>query len=375
MKEKNKPSKLKQRISTTLLSLREIIADENASKAMIFRVFNVLLAIIAAFMTVVNVFTEKHLLMLMTLVYMILCFLNVFLSFLGKTCTKVANVMFLLEGLVLCTMFCITGTPEGFSALWICFVPAFSLTLVGAKRGSVYSLLGFLSIVFLFWTPWGKSLLQYEYTTSFMLRFPIFYVAFFCLSLFLECIRAETQKKLRESEKRYQFLYKHDSLTGIYNRYGFNEQLDKFYGDAKNKTITLMILDLDDFKRINDVYGHSTGDVILRTVAQRIAFLGGENAAASRWGGEEFTLLCSNLENPETLAENIRRYISESTITVDKFDVNVTVSIGVCTVSSRKNISIASFVQVADKCLYRAKDAGRNKVECTTLEDEPNAQN
>lgn len=370
MKEKTEPkSKLRKKINTTLSSFREIITDDETRKEMTFRVFNVLLAIVAAFMTVVNVFTEKHLLMIMTLVFMIACFLNVFLSHLGEVCTKIANVLFLAEGLALCIAFCITGTPEGFSALWICFIPSFSLTLVGKKWGCAYSAIGLLSILFLFWTPWGKALLQYEYTSSFMLRFPMIYVAFFCLSLFLECVRAETQSKLRDSEKRYQFLYKHDSLTGIYNRYGFNEQLDKVYGDVANKSVTLMILDLDDFKRVNDVYGHSTGDVILRSVARKIAFLGGDNAVVSRWGGEEFTLLCSNIENPETLAENIRRYIAESTITVDNFDINITVSIGV--VSSRKNVNIATFVQVADKCLYRAKDAGRNKVDCITLKDEP----
>ncbi len=217
----------------------------------------------------------------------------------------------------------------------------------------------------------GKSLAAIRIHKFVYVAFPHDIRGIFLPIAVLECVRAETQSKLRDSEKRYQFLYKHDSLTGIYNRYGFNEQLDKVYADVANKSVALMILDLDDFKRVNDVYGHSTGDVILRSVARKIAFLGGDNAVVSRWGGEEFTLLCSNIENPETLAENIRRYIAESTITVDNFDINVTVSIGVCTVSSRKNVNIATFVQVADKCLYRAKDAGRNKVDCINLKDEP----
>lgn len=319
---------------------------------------------------VVNIFSEKWLLMGFTLAFSITCIINLVLSYFENFCKRLAGILFCAETLLLCTLFCITGTPEGFSALWICFIPSFSFALFGSKFGNVYSGIGFLIIAFLFWTPWGKSLLQYNYTQSFQLRFPMIYAAFFIVAQFLEYVRAETQNKLRESENHYRFLYKHDSLTGIYNRYGFNEQLDEIYASADNKTVTLMILDLDEFKRINDRYGHNTGDVVLRTIAQKISFLGGENAVVSRWGGEEFTLLCTNVENPETLAENIRRYIAESPITVGKHTVSVTVSISVCTVSNRKTISIATFVQVADQCLYRAKDAGRNKVDYTALSDE-----
>lgn len=359
-----------KRISTTIMTLRDIVAGDNAQKELTFRVFNMLLAIVSAFMTLVNVFTEEYSLMILTLAFMAACFFNVLLAYLNNVCKKIAVALFLLESFALCIAFCILGMPDGFSALWICFIPAFSLTLVGKKLGSAYSAVGFLAIMFLFWTPVGRSLLQYEYTTSFMLRLPMIYVAVFLLSLFLEFVRAETQARLRDSEKRYQFLYKHDSLTGILNRYGFNEQLDKFYSDVTNKTVTLMILDLDKFKRINDLYGHNTGDEVLRSVAHKISLLGGDNAVTSRWGGEEFTLLCSNVEAPETLAEDIRRHIAENTITVGKFDINVTVSIGVCTVSDRENISLASFVQAADRCLYFAKDAGRNKVEYLTLSDD-----
>ncbi len=368
-KKKRLTQKLKEKITEKMTYLREIIADDNKRRQIMFKSFNVLLCIVSSFMTVVNILSQKWLLMAFTLTFSIACIINIVFSCFGKTFKKIANALFLVESLVLCSLFCISGTPEGFSALWICFIPTFSLALIGTKLGSIYSVAGFLVIIFLFWTPWGRSCLQYEYTQSFMLRFPMIYTAFFIVSLFLEFVRAETQRKLRESEKRYQFLYKHDSLTEIYNRYGFNEKLDEIYSSNKNKTVTLMILDLDEFKRINDVYGHSAGDVILRTVAHKICFLGGENAVVSRWGGEEFTLLCTNVEKPETLAENIRRYIAENTITVGKDDISVTVSIGVCTVSSRKNISIATFVQVADKCLYCAKDAGRNAVKSASISD------
>lgn len=350
-------------------ALREVIADDGKRRPMLFKAFNVMLAIVAAFMTVVNIFSAKWLLMWFTLGFTVACTVNFIISYFGNVCRRIASVLFLIEAVVLCTAFCITGTPEGFSALWICFIPSFSFALIGLRWGCAYSLAGFLIIAFLFWTPIGRSWLQYDYTQSFMLRFPMIYAAFFLVGMFLEFVRAETQSKLKYSERRYQFLYKHDSLTEILNRYGFNEKLNEIYDSADSETVTLMILDLDNFKRINDEYGHGTGDVILRSIAHKICFLGGDNAVVSRWGGEEFTLLCRNIENPEKLAEDIRRYIGESIITVGDYNINVTVSIGVCTVSDRKNITVAAFVQAADRCLYRAKAAGRNKVDHIILSD------
>ncbi len=361
--------KLQKFMANKTAAIREVVADDDKRRPMLFKAFNVILAVVAGAMTVVNILSAKWLLMWFTLIFAIACVINFIISHFGRVCRRIAGILFLIEALVLCTAFCITGTPEGFSALWICFIPSFSFALIGLRLGCAYSAAGFLVIALLFWTPIGRSWLQYDYTQSFMLRFPMIYAAFFLLGMFLEFVRAETQKKLRYSERRYQFLYKHDSLTEILNRYGFNEKLGEIYASADNVTVTLMILDLDNFKRINDEYGHSTGDVILRSIAHKIYFLGGEDAVVSRWGGEEFTLLCRNIENPEKLAEDIRRYIAESAITVGGFNIGVTVSIGVCTVSDRSDITLASFVQEADRCLYRAKAAGRNKVDYINLSD------
>ncbi len=344
-----------------MVSIRASVVDDDRRRELLFVWFNVLLSIISGFMTVVNVFTAKWLLLGSTLLFSLACLLNVWLSRRGTACQIVSRYLFLLEGLVICGFFCISGTPEGFSALWSCFIPSFAFTLLGLKKGGIYSGIGFAMIVLIFWTPFGRSLLQYNYTDSFMLRFPMIYLAFVMMSMFLEFVRFETQRQLTESEKRYQHLYKHDALTGVYNRYGFNEQLNEAYA-KKDRELTLIIIDLDDFKSINDTYGHDVGDVVLRYTADTLRRLVGEASPVCRWGGEEFTVMLLDASSPEKMAERIRKEMEDAIIHANDYCIQVTVSMGVCSIRQRKGISIAKFVRTADQCLYQAKNGGKNRI-------------
>lgn len=182
------------------------IVNDDKRRDLIFISFNLIMGIVSGFMTVVNLFTDKQLLMRITLIFALLCFLNVTLFYYKRRLRFFVRCLFLLEAVVLCGFFCISGTPEGFSALWTCFIPSFTITLLGSKWGSLYSALAFVMIAVLFWTPAGQALLQYPYTDSFMLRFPMIYIAFFLVGLLLESIRATTQKQLVETESKYQYL-------------------------------------------------------------------------------------------------------------------------------------------------------------------------
>jgi diguanylate cyclase (GGDEF)-like protein len=336
------------------------LLDDGERRDVVFVWFDGIMGSVSGFMSLVNLFTQKWLLMGLTLIFFLACMINIWLSRHGRE--KLAQTFFLVEVLVLCGFFCISGIPEGFSALWTCFIPSFTLTMMGIRRGSYYSAYGFLMIIGIFWTPWGRSLLQYGYTDSFMLRFPMIYLAFYVMSLCLEAIRAETQKRMAEAERRYQYLYVHDALTGIYNRYGFNERLNQVFSDPQVEELGLLILDLDMFKKVNDTYGHDAGDIVLKFVADTLQRMSGENAAVCRWGGEEFTILLWNEKDPVRLAEQIRREIEASEINYGDSTIRVTVSVGVCTVGDRSDVTIAMLVKGADRCLYQAKDLGRNLV-------------
>jgi len=355
--------RLKEAAQAKLDSMWTMMMDDHRRRDLIFVWFDGIMGSVSGFMTIVNIFTQKWLLMTSTLLFFLACMLNIWLTRHGRQ--HLAQTVFLVEVMVLCGFFCISGTPEGFSALWTCFIPSYTLTMLGNKRGSLYSGYGFLMITVIFWTPWGRSLLQYDYTDSFMLRFPMIYLAFYFMALFLEAIRAETQSRLVEAERQYQHLYAHDALTGIYNRYGFNERLNQIFFDPLVEQLGLLILDLDLFKNVNDTYGHDAGDVVLKFTADTLRRLSGETAAVCRWGGEEFTVLLWNGEDPAHLAEQIRREIEASEIDIGGRNIHITVSIGVCAVGDRSGITIAQLVKSADQCLYRAKDAGRNRV-CDT---------
>lgn len=336
------------------------LLDDDGRRDIVFIWFDGIMGVVSGFMSLVNFFTQKWFLMCATLIFFIACMINIWLS--RRRLEKFAQTLFLVEVLVLCGFFCISGMPEGFSALWTCFIPSFTLTMLGVKRGSIYSAYGFLMIIVIFWTPWGRSLLQYRYTDSFMLRFPMIYLAFYLMALCLEAIRAETQKRLMEAERKYQYLYAHDALTGIYNRYGFNERLNQVFSDPQVAALGLLILDLDMFKNVNDTYGHDAGDVVLRFVADTLQRMSGEGAAVCRWGGEEFTVLLWNGTDCVVLAEQIRREIETAAIDIGGAVLRTTVSIGVCTVGDRSGKTIAALVKGADKCLYQAKELGRNMV-------------
>ncbi len=348
-------------------NIRTSITDDIVRQNIMFFLTNGVMGFVSAFMTVVNIITQKHLLMMSTLIFALACGTNMLLFKKTKFLRSFIIGLFLVEILTLCTFFCISGTPEGFSALWFCFLPAFSFFLFGRKTGGLLSSAGLLIIIFLFWLPAGKSLLQYRYTDSFMLRFPMIYSAFCLMGLFAETIRVETQRQLVQAEQKYQYLYKHDALTGLYNRYGFNEQLDAVFSDTSECRLSLLIIDVDYFKRVNDTYGHHAGDIVLRTLADTLKRELNKLGEISRWGGEEFTVFLSGYYDASAIAEKLRKKVEDTIFMIDGQSIRITVSIGVCTTNSKEKSSIASLVTTADNCLYQAKDNGRNQVVYTEI--------
>ena len=122
-------------------------------------------------------------------------------------------------------------------------------------------------MIFLFWIPVGRALLLYSYTETFMLRFPFLYSSIYLISLLIEYVRKETQNQLEKSKQEYRYLYRHDALTGLYNRYGIKEFMEDAFQHQNRQHVSVILMDVDDFKKLNDVYGHECGDAILKMVA------------------------------------------------------------------------------------------------------------
>ena len=152
-----------------------------------------------------------------------------------------------------------------------------------------------------------------------------------------------------------------DSLTGIHNRVKFDEELDKYVSSSKRygTSLSLIIFDFDNFKDINDTYGHQVGDRVIVEVVDIISEKTRGSDVFARWGGEEFVILLPNTIHKAAadLAERLRIKICEHV-----FDVvgRVTCSFGVAELI--KNETAEGLVNRADKLLYQAKNEGRNRV-------------
>ena len=157
----------------------------------------------------------------------------------------------------------------------------------------------------------------------------------------------------------------HDPLTQIFNRRHFIDQLESEFRRAKRygRDVSLVLFDLDHFKRVNDTHGHPAGDYVLKETARLIQRnLRGQDIFA-RFGGEEFSVLLpeTNSESAYMLADKLRQSVQAHTYCFQGTDINVTISLGVATMGE-KHGDFADLIESSDQQLYRAKESGRNRV-------------
>lgn len=153
----------------------------------------------------------------------------------------------------------------------------------------------------------------------------------------------------------------HDALTGLYNRRFLERQMEQ-HGESSRKDYVICMLDIDYFKKVNDTYGHSVGDVVLTRLADLMKEIVGKDNLAVRWGGEEFILYFpdSNLETVHPVMENLRKQVEETVIETAKHRIQVTVTIGVGMGRAGRNYQ--RVIRIADEKLYLGKQQGRNRV-------------
>lgn len=168
-----------------------------------------------------------------------------------------------------------------------------------------------------------------------------------------------------------------DGLTGLLNRKRWDKKVKEFikYGSRYKHPGTLLILDLDKFKLINDTYGHQGGDTVLVEIASRLdmtirgtdivgRYAGEEECLLGRYGGEEICLWlnATNMESSRVVAERCRKVIESSPVKYKDLSIPVTASIGGYGVDCINDVSMTEFIEKADKALYKAKENGRNRV-------------
>lgn len=170
-----------------------------------------------------------------------------------------------------------------------------------------------------------------------------------------------TQNELKIKNKRLKFLARVDKLTNVFNRTKLDEVIEKEINRAKrfNRTFSVILIDIDDFKSINDNYGHLIGDKVLVELANILKQYSRNVDTVGRWGGEEFLIIC-----PETHKQGViehAKYLQKQ-INIYKFnDVQkLTVSIGLSTYDIKDDMD--SLVKRADDALYKVKNNGKNNI-------------
>jgi diguanylate cyclase (GGDEF)-like protein len=180
----------------------------------------------------------------------------------------------------------------------------------------------------------------------------------------------EELAKRRELEKQLAYSATHDPLTGLPNRSRISDRLSLELAHARRRKqrLILMMLDLDQFKKINDTLGHGMGDKVLRAVGKRLSGLLRKSDTVARIGGDEFMLILPELRQPEgaaTVAVKVLESIRKPLV-LDGHELNVTASVGVAIYPDHGQ-DAETLMHNADIAMYRAKGAGRNNWQCCTV--------
>jgi len=176
------------------------------------------------------------------------------------------------------------------------------------------------------------------------------------------------QRSLYESALR-------DRLTGIFNRGYFDNRLesDVAFAIRHGKPLALVLFDIDDFKNVNDTLGHSAGDAILSSLADRVQGTTRSEDIFARYGGEEFVLICRDVDALRAVraAYRIADVVGAKAFTHDNGELDITVSVGVADLGMLVEPKADALVEAADAALYVAKRNGKNRVEIYDPESEP----
>ena len=176
-----------------------------------------------------------------------------------------------------------------------------------------------------------------------------------------DTLERHAARQLYESSMR-------DPLTELYNRRFFDQRLREEYAFASRhqRPLSVILLDLDHFKRVNDTHGHPAGDEVLRHVARVVKRCVRQEDVACRLGGEEFGVIVriDGREGARAVAERMRKRIEETPVSFEDNVILVTASVGIATAAPpHMHESPTALLSAADQALYRAKDEGRNRCE------------
>lgn len=279
----------------------------------------------------------------------LLCLLSLYLL-LGKRKIRAAAFILLSVVMTICFLTMLLVGNKSDSLALALVSPVLSVFLLGFWRGGLFSLLYFAAFSWLcishigVWKPAPFHIVSY-------IQLSMIYGLLFIFVCFYELSRLKSHQLLKESNDKLKALASTDALTELKNR----RFLEDILLNTKHPSFFAM-LDVDDFKSINDTYGHDIGDKVLKELAFLIKKAVDVNGIVARWGGEEFAILFNEVGELQvkSLLTNVRKDIAEHNFDLD---TDITVSIGAGTFFPENHKK--SFLDI-DKTLYLAKSSGKN---------------
>lgn len=256
-----------------------------------------------------------------------------------------------------------SGGESNTGPLWFYVFPPLLFYLTDLKTGMLLlsACLIFAGIVFQFpQLPFVTA----EYGSDFKIRFfaTIAFESIFCFVL--EASRRKARNELVSLAIMHERAARTDELTGLANRRDMHQRMSVEFQrfQRSGRHFSMVLIDLDLFKRINDEFSHNAGDLVLKQFAGLLKTALRESDVPARWGGEEFLILLpdTSLLQALTLAERLREQVEQMAFTVGDKRLPVTISAGVCSISQAG--SIEQVLKQADANLYEAKGAGRNRI-------------
>ncbi|MDI1353256.1 MAG: EAL domain-containing protein [bacterium] len=204
------------------------------------------------------------------------------------------------------------------------------------------------------------------YNIAYFLRVVAYFIPCTCLVInyvfsYAEVLKGQKRLKIKQEELKY--IASHDSLTNLFNRREFEELLDKSIASAvRNKnSLALLLIDLDNFNSTNDTFGHIHGDELLKQFSNRLVLLIRRGDLLSRVGGDEFTLISTNLRAPRSARQLAERILNElnNPYPINGKLITVTVSIGI-SIFPDDGHTTEELLRKADLAMYKSKNTGKN---------------
>jgi diguanylate cyclase (GGDEF)-like protein len=336
-------------------------ASEITRRNFLLTLFNAVAILALSGFTIAAIRSGRTALAIALTLTLMMAFIGIITLYISKT-TRASTVVAIFGACGLYLFLITTGGVENTGMLWCYPIVAVIVVLAGFKHGLYLICLTFSITGAIFLLPSIPSYFA-VYTTEVKIRFFASNVALAIFVTLTEYARARNQLELLKLSAQLDELSYTDLLTGLPNRRFIMECMsaENSRRSRYKRPYTIIFGDVDNFKSINDNFGHEAGDQVLKVIAAKLRSILRSEDIPGRWGGEEFLIVVPEADEQKGLetAERIRIAIANTPISYRNNDISITMSFGVETVLTEGGIE--EFINSADRKLYAAKRNGKNQ--------------